>query len=118
MSLFNTELKTLLNSFTINNKVVENAYLFYDGHADTYIVYGQSDTGNSYSSDDSIAGVVAYYDFDIYSKRNFTAIENGLRDLLQANGWTWQPNRDSPDMYEKDTGFYHKTACYAKPIQF
>ena len=118
MSFFNAELKTLFTGFKVNKKSIDTAYLFYEGHNNTYIVYGQSDTGNSYSSDDNIAGVVAYYDFDIYSDGNFTAIETALRELLQANGWTWQPNRDSPDLYEKDTGLYHKTCCYAKPLQF
>lgn len=115
--LLNTEVETLLNSLRVNGKAVEYAYMFYDGHADTYIVYSQSDTMNSYSGDDNILGVVPVYDFDIYSKTNYGAIESGLRSLLTSNNWTWQPNRDSPDLYDKDTGFYHKTCAYAKPLQ-
>lgn len=117
MSIYNAELKTLLTGFTVGGASIDTAFLKYEGHNNTYIVYGQSDTGNSYSAEDNIAGVVAYYDFDIYSKGNYSAIETALRDLLTANGWTWQPNRDSPDLYENDTGLYHKTCCYAKPIQ-
>ena len=37
--------------------------------------------------------------------------------LTEANDWTWQPNRDGPDLYDVDTGYYHKTICFAKPIQ-
>lgn len=117
MSLYNAEIKTLLTGFKVNNVTIDTAFLFYEGHNNSYIVWSQTDTGNSYSSDDNVAGVVAYYDFDIYSKSNYIAIETALRDLLTANGWTWQPNRDSPDLYETDTGYYHKTSCYAKPIQ-
>lgn len=115
--LFNTEIQSLLSSFTVDGEPIDFAYLFYSGHAEKYIVYSQSDTTNSYSSDDNIAGVVAIYDFDIYSKSNYTAIAEGLKDLLKANGWTWQPTRDSSDFYEVDTGYYHKTFCFAKPLQ-
>ena len=102
---------------SIREREGDPTYMFYDGHADTYIVYSQSDTMNSYSGDDNILGVVPVYDFDIYSKTNYGAIESGLRSLLTSNNWTWQPNRDSPDLYDKDTGFYHKTCAYAKPLQ-
>lgn len=116
--LFNAEVETILTALRVNNKPVDYAYLFYGGHASEYIVYSQTDETNSYSSEDDIAGVVAIYDFDIYSKSNYIAIANQLKaDLIKA-GWTWQPNRDSPDLYDVDTGFYHKTFSYAKPIQF
>ena len=36
---------------------------------------------------------------------------------LKQSGWTWQPRRDSPDMYEADTGYFHKTICFAYPVQ-
>lgn len=115
--LLNAEVETMLSSLRVNNKAVAYAYLFYNGNEDTYIVYSQSDTMNSYSSDDEIAGVVPVYDFDIYSKKNYGAIITALRKKATANGWTWQPNRDSADFYDKDTGIYHKTVCFAKPIQ-
>lgn len=115
--LLNEEVEIILTALRVNKKPVDYAYLFYNGHADEYIVYTQSDTTNSYSSDDDIAGVVAVYDFDVYSKGNYSGIANALkRDLRQA-GWTWQPNRDSQDLYDVDTGYYHKTFAFAKPIQ-
>lgn len=115
--LFNAEIQTLLTGLRVNKKPVEFAYLFYNGHADEYIVYGQSDTMNSYAGDDNVEGVVPVYDFDIYSKKNYGAIATALRSLLVANGWTWQPNRDSADFYDTDTGYYHKTFAFAKPLQ-
>ena len=32
---------------------------------------------------------------------------------MKNNGFTWQPSRDSRDFYEDDTGYYHKTLCFA-----
>jgi hypothetical protein len=116
--LFNTEIETLFTGFTVDNKAIDVAYLFYGGHKDTYIVYSQSDATNSYSSDDDISGVVAIYDFDIYSKGNYSAVAQAVKDKLISAGWTWQPRRESPDLYDVDTGYYHKTFCYAKPKQF
>lgn len=115
--LLNAEVETNLTALRVNNKPVEFAYLFYNGNADEYIVYSQSDTMNSYAGDDDIQGVVAVYDFDIYSKKNFGALATALRAKLKADNWTWQPNRDSADLYDTDTGFYHKTICFAKHLQ-
>ena len=115
--LFNDEIKSLLTDFKVDKATIPAAYLFYEGHAESYIVWSQIDTGNSYSTDDDIAGVVAYYDFDIYSKKNYIAIAEALKLKLKLAGWTWQPNRDSQDLYDVDTGYYHKTFCFAKPKQ-
>ena len=115
--LFNAEIETIFNGFKVNNKDIPVSYMHYEGHEDTYIVYSQYDTGNSYSTDDEIAGAVAYYDFDIYSKTNYIAVVKAVKNKLKANDWTWQPNRDSQDFYDNDTGIYHKTFCFAKPYQ-
>lgn len=115
--LFNTEIQTLFNNFTVDNVSIPVNYLFYEGHNEPYIVYMQSDISSSYATEDNIAGVVAIYDFDIYSKGNYSAIADAVRSKLIGAGWTWQPTRDSQDLYDSDTGYYHKTYCYAKPIQ-
>ena len=115
--LFNAEIETLFTGFKVNGVSIPVSYLFYDGHESAYIVYGQYDTTNSYSADDDIAGVVAIYDFDIYSKGNYSGIADAVRSKLTKAGWTWQPNRDSQDLYDVDTGYYHKTFAFAKPKQ-
>lgn len=115
--LFNAEIETLFAGFTVNNEPIDLAYLFYEGHKNKYIVYSQIDTTNSYSTDDEIAGVVAVYDFDIYAKSNYVAIAEAVKQKLKKAGWTWQPNRDSQDLYDVDTGYYHKTFCFAKQLQ-
>lgn len=116
--LFNSEIETIFNGFKVNNVTIPVEYLFYEGHNEPYIVYSQIDTANSYGADDEIAGAAAYYDFDIYSKTNYVAIANAVKEKLRLAGWTWQPNRDSRDLYDTDTGYYHKTYCFAKQKQF
>lgn len=111
------ELKALFDDFQVNGVSIPVALLFYDGHGEPYVVYREYDKDNSYSSDDEISGYITYFDFDVYSKGNFLPIIEAIKSILKNAGWTWQPRRDSPDMYEADTGYYHKTICFAYPIQ-
>ena len=111
------ELKALFDDFQVNGVSIPVALLFYDGHGEPYVVYRQYDKDNSYSSDDEISGYTTYFDFDVYSQGNFLPIIEAIKSTLKNAGWTWQPRRDSPDMYEADTGYYHKTICFAKQIQ-
>lgn len=107
--MFNEEIELLLTTLK-----VAFAFLFYEGDEETFIVYSEMDKDNALSGDDEVIGCVSYCDFDIYSKTNYTTIMNNLIDLMVSAGWTYQPSRDSPDMYERDTKYYHKTLCFAK----
>jgi hypothetical protein len=109
---FNAEIENILKGS--NGLGVPISYMFYDGNADTYVTYMQMDKNGALFGDDAIEGCVVYYDFDIYSKSNYLTVANKLINLMIAAGWTYQPSRDSPDLYERDTKFYHKTICLAK----
>ena len=113
----NEQIEQLFTNFKVNGVKIPVALIYYDGHGEPYVVYRQYDKDNSYSSDDEISGYVTYYDFDVYSKGNFLPIVKAIKSILKQAGWTWQPRRDSPDMYEADTGYFHKTICFAYPIQ-
>lgn len=106
---FNTEIETLLSDLG-----VPVSFMFYEGNADTYVTYMQLDKDNILAGDDAVIGCVQYYDFDVYSKGNYLDVINNLIELLTAAGWTYNPSRDSPDLYERDTKFFHKTICLAK----
>lgn len=109
MISFNQEIET-----TLHNMGVPISFMFYEGNADTYIVYQQIDKDNALACEDAVVGCVQYYDFDVYSKTNFLSTVTSLIDLMVKAGWTYQPSRDSPDFYEADTKYYHKTICLAK----
>ena len=113
----NEALELLFNNFKVNGVSIPVSLIYYDGHGEPYVTYKQYDKDNSYSSDDEISGYVTYYDFDVYSKGNYLSIIEAIKSTLKNAGWTWQPRRDSPDMFEADTGYYHKTICFAYPIQ-
>jgi hypothetical protein len=110
---FNAEIETLLKDKT-KGLGVPVEFLFYEGNASTYVTYMQLDKDNAEAGDDEVIGCVQYYDFDIYSKGNYLSVVADLIRIMTAAGWTYQPSRDSPDMYERDTKYYHKTICLAK----
>lgn len=105
----NSEIETILTELEI-----EHAYLHYEGHQNTYVVYLQTDKDSALFADGELEGLVMYYDFDVYSKGNYNSIIENLINAMTENGWTYQPSRDSADLYETDTKFYHKTICFAK----
>lgn len=110
----NSTINTIFKNFQVNGVLIPVAFLRYEGHEKTYITYMETDKDNSFSGDDELLGYVSYYDFDVYSKGNYLDIVEEVKKLMKANGFMWQPSRDSADMYETDTGYYHKTICFAK----
>lgn len=115
--MLNALIEAIFNGFKVNGVSIPVVYLDYQGHEETYITYMSYDKDNSYSAEDEIAGYAVYYDFDIYSKTNYYDIVKSVKSLMKENGWTYQPRRESPDMIERDTGYFHKTLCFAYPVQ-
>jgi hypothetical protein len=104
---------SIFNNFTVDGVKIPVKYLYYEGHEETYITFMQQDADSSLSGDDDLIGYVDYYDFDIYSKDNYSKVIDELKKILKQNGFVWQVSRSSMDMYETDTGYYHKTLNFA-----
>ena len=109
----NELIETILKTFKVNNKNIAYQFLNYTGNETTYITYSLANIDTPFYSDDELQAYVDYYDFDIYSKGNYFGIVEGLKETLKANGFRWQPTMTSEDMYENDTGYYHKTLCFS-----
>ena len=109
----NELIETILADFTVDGAVIPVAYMYYQGHGEPYVVYMQQDADGSFSGDDDLLGYVDYYDFDVYARGNYLPIVEELKSILKANGFIWQPSRSSADMFETDTGYYHKTLNFA-----
>lgn len=109
----NELIETIFANFQVDGKTIPVSFLRYDGKSTTYVTYQLTDMDNSFSGDDELLGYVDYYDFDIYSKGNYFGIIESIKKLLKAEGFMWQPGRSSGDLYEDDTGYFHKTLCFA-----
>lgn len=109
----NELIQSIFTNFIVDGVSIPVKFLRYNGKSTTYITYMETDINNSYSGDNEILGYVSYYDFDIYSKGNYFNIVESVKSIMKNNGFIWQPSRTSQDMYEADTGYYHKTLCFA-----
>lgn len=115
----NELIERIFEDFKVNGIGVPVSFLTYTGDATTYVVYQSVDMNNSISGDDELIGYVLYYDFDIYCYKDglfrgdYYDIINEMKQLLKEHGFVWQPSQSSPDMFETDTGYYHKTLNFA-----
>lgn len=113
--MMNSVIEKAFSNFAVDGVSIPVAFVYYDGHSQPYVTYQQTGADNSYSGDDDILGYVEYYDFDIYSKSDYSGIIDKVKQILKENGFTLQPTMCSEDMYETDTGYFHKTLCFAIP---
>lgn len=109
----NELIETIFQNFIVNGVQIPVSFLRYDGHGEPYITYMQMDSDGAVTGDDELLGWIVYYDIDVFSKGNYTAICESVIQKMQQNGFLFQPSRSSEDMYEDDTGYYHKTLCFA-----
>ena len=113
MSDVRTLITTIFNNFTVDGKKIPVSFMRYKGKETTYVTWMQSDMDNSYAGDNELLGYVGYYDFDVFSKGNYTNIIEKIKEIMKDNGFMYQPSKCSSDMFEDDTGYYHKTLCFA-----
>lgn len=109
----NSLIETIFADFEVDGVSIPVSFLRYEGKSTTYITYQQQDMDSVLSGDDEILGYVDYYDFDIYSKGNYLNVVESVKQLMKQNGFMWQPSRCSSDMFEDDTGYYHKILNFA-----
>ena len=115
--MMNSEIEAIFDGFTVDNVAIPVSFMFYDGDADSWIVYSNVDNYHSYAGDDELLGYVTYYDLVIYSKYNYLNILRAVMALMKENGWTFQPSKSSTERYDRDTRVFSKTLCFAKPTQ-
>lgn len=88
------------------------AHLKYKGKEKTYIVWTLLDEIPLSASDDEIDYSEASVDIDIYSESNYLKLMSSIKKIMKENEWVW--DGDSPEMYEEDTGLYHRTCTFVK----
>ena len=111
--MINELIETIFKNFKVNGVAIPVKFLRYNGKNTTYITYMQVNADEALSADDELINYVDYYDFDIYSKGDYFDIMEAVKQKLTENNFRWRPDRSSADMYEDDTGYYHKTLNFA-----
>lgn len=110
----NELIETIFKDFKVDNKAIPVSFLKYIGSEETYVTYHNINSDGTLCGDNEILGYIDYYDFDIYSKGNYLNIIKEIKKVMKENGFMWMPSMSSEDLKEDDTGFFHKTLCFAK----
>ena len=109
----NSLIKSIFADFKVGGKNIPVSFLRYSGTAKAYVTYQEITKGNGFYGDDELRNYISYYDFDVFSKSDYLPIIEGIKTLLISNGFKWQPELTSADMFEDDTGYYHKTLNFS-----
>lgn len=105
-------LNQILNNLIVEGKEVPVEYIEYTGRSKTYVTYTFTNDEPTLFGDDKEIGSIVSVDIDIFSNKNYLAIENKIIEIMYENNFI--RTGCSPDMYEKDTGLYHKTIEFEK----
>ena len=109
----NEELKTIFgDAITVDGASVPTAHLKYKGKETTFVVWTITQEKPVLSADDEVLYSIVSVDVDVYSKSNYLSVITEIKRLMKNNGWVWV--EDSAEMYEDDTGLYHKTIAFEK----
>jgi hypothetical protein len=109
----NEELKTMFgDGINVNGEIISIAHLIYEGKSKRFITWTMLDETPILSADDEQLFSVCSVDIDIFSDGNYLDIIKEIKTIMKNNGWVW--TGDSPEMYETDTGLYHKTCTFGK----
>ena len=108
----NEEIKTIFSNFTVDNEQIDVAHIKYKGHNKKYVTWTLLPEEPALSYDDEIQYSTVMVDIDIYSDGNYLNIMEEIKNKMKESEWIW--DEDSEEMYEDDTGLYHRTITFKK----
>lgn len=106
----NELITNIFKNFKVNNILIPVEFIKYTGKKETYITWQGVGENPIFASDDEITNSEYELDIDIYTKGNYLPILKEVKKIMNENDFIW--TGDSPDMYENDTDFYHKTVSF------
>ncbi len=109
----NEELKTIFcDEISVNGEVIPIKHLRYKGKSRRFITWTLLDEVPSLSANDEPLFSVCPVDIDVFSDGNYLDIIKEIKKKMKNSEWVWVG--DSAEMYEEDTGLYHKTCSFEK----
>ena len=106
----NEELKLILGDNIGNDIPV--AHLRYKGNSRRFVTWTITGESPALSANDEDLCSICTVDVDIFSESNYLDIKKEIKQKMKNNDWIWV--EDSEEMYEEDTGLYHKTCSFEK----
>ncbi len=90
---------------TLSDIGVPVAFQLYSGEASTYVTFHEYIQSGEAFEDDEERFTGHYIQVDVWSKSDYSVLVTLTKEKLKAAGFNRQ---DEMDLYEKDTGIYHK----------
>lgn len=111
------EIKRILDtSITVTRNhqtvTIPVAHLEYTGDSTEYVTWQVLTGKPELFGNDTVLFSVYQIDIDVYSKKNYLDIVRKLKKMMKENDFIWVD--DSPEQYEKDTGYFHQTLTFEK----
>ena len=106
------ELKSIFENFKVKEKSIPVEHMRYKGKEKTFITWFLLSERSSLNADDENLYSICPVDIDIFSDGNYLDIMNEVKKLMKKNNWSWL--EDSEEMFEEDTGLYHRTMTFEK----
>lgn len=108
----NEEIKSILENLIIAGGEIPVAHLRYKGSSKKYVTWTITGEAPALNANDEDLCSICSVDVDIFSEGNYLDIEKEIKQKMKNNEWVWV--EDSEEMYEEDTGLYHKTISFEK----
>ena len=109
----NEELKLILGEYlVVGENQIPVAHMRYKGKSKSFVTWTITGEAPALSANDEDLCSICSVDVDIFSDGNYLDIEKQIKQKMKNNDWIWV--EDSEEMYEEDTGFYHKTISFEK----
>ena len=105
-------LKRIFTNFIVDGNEIPVEYLKYKGKSKTYVTYTFTGDDPKLFGENKEIGSVISIDIDIYSDGNYLAIQDEIERIMEDNDFI--RSGCSLDMYEEDTGLFHKTIEFEK----
>jgi hypothetical protein len=104
--MMNSKIKAVLDGIVLAGAPVPNALMYFDGEADTFMVYSPTSERVGLSGDDVPLDLVESWDIDVYSRENYIELSREIKNAMIAAGWTYRGS--SNDTYDEGTKMFHR----------
>lgn len=106
----NNKILEIFKDFEVDGVKIPVKFLKHKGNEETYITFTGLGESPAHNYDDECKYTSTQFDFDIYTKCNYLNILKAVKQKLKENNFNWI--EDSNDMYEEDTGYFHKVTTF------
>lgn len=105
-------IETILRELTVNGEAVPVAPIRYRGKSLRFVTWQIILEDPETVADDHCIVSIVEVDVDIFSVDDYSDIMRAVYERFTSAGWVWAGT--GPEMYEEETGLYHRTITFSR----